>query len=248
MKFGIISIFPQLFDSIFSFGVTARAVEKKLIECHFINPRAYTEDNYKRVDDRPFGGGPGMVMLYEPLAKAISHAKELVGYDVPVVYVSPQGKTLSQSMANEFSLTSGMIILCGRYEGVDQRIIDEFVDYEVSIGDYVLSGGELAAAVIIDTVARMIPGVLNHKLSSQEDSFFDGLLDCPHYTRPRVLPSGEKVPDVLISGNHADIKRWRDMMKLGITRKKRPELIKRRCLSEYEKTLLNEYESSLKKK
>lgn len=248
MKLGVISIFPQIFDSVLSYGITARAVERNLLECHFFNPRDFTEDNYRTIDDRPFGGGPGMVMLYEPLAKAIVAAKKVLGEQTPVVYMSPQGKPLEHSIASEFAAISSLIILCGRYEGIDQRLIDGYVDYELSIGDYVLSGGELAAAVFIDATVRLIPGVLNHALSSKEDSFFDGLLDCPHYTRPRVLPSGTKVPDVLTGGNHADIKRWRDMMKLGLTFEKRPELIERRCLSEYEKTLLDEYKSNMNNK
>lgn len=241
MKFGIISIFPELFTSVLSYGVVSRAIDRKLIECHFFNPRDFTEDNYHTVDDRPFGGGPGMVMLYEPLAKAIHHAKASLGNELPVIYLSPQGETLVQSKVIELSKLPGAILLCGRYEGIDERLINELVDIEISIGDYVLSGGELAASVVIDSITRLLPGVLNHHLSAIEDSFFDGLLDCPHYTRPRVLSSGAEVPEVLVNGNHADIKRWRDMMKLGRTYQRRPELIERRCLSEYEKKLLETY-------
>lgn len=242
-KFGIISIFPQMFDSWLSFGVTSRAIKRKLIDCVFFNPRDYTEDNYKTIDDRPFGGGPGMVMLYEPLAKAIFHAKEQLGQNSKVIYLSPQGKTLNQEMVKSFSqIEENIILLCGRYEGIDERIIEEFVDGEISIGDYVLSGGEIAAFTLIDAIARLIPGALGDELSFQEDSFFDGLLDCPHYTRPQTILSGKTVPDVLVGGNHAEIKRWRDMMRLGRTNERRPDLIKRRCLSDDEKKLLKAYE------
>ncbi|MCF6767071.1 tRNA (guanosine(37)-N1)-methyltransferase TrmD [Thiotrichales bacterium 19S11-10] len=242
MKFGIISIFPEIIQAALSYGIISRALDKKLVTCDYFNPRDFAEDNYKTIDDRPFGGGPGMVMLYEPIIKAIQAAKEVVGQDAVVVYLSPQGELLEQARLNQFAGDQlSIIFLCGRYEGIDQRIIDEYVDYEISIGDYVLSGGELACAVMLDGMLRLLPKVLNKALSYQEDSFFDGLLDCPHYTRPRVLSSGSKVPDVLLNGNHAEIERWRDMMRLGKTYKVRPELIERRCLSEYERVLLNEY-------
>ncbi|MCP5326500.1 MAG: tRNA (guanosine(37)-N1)-methyltransferase TrmD [Oceanospirillaceae bacterium] len=240
MQFGVISIFPEMFQTLTEQGITGRAVKRGLVSVDLWNPRDFTFDNYQTVDDRPYGGGPGMVMKIEPLRDAILAAKAKIGADAKVVYLSPQGRQLTQQGAEELHGHGKIIFLAGRYEGVDERLIDEHVDEEWSIGDYVLSGGELAAMVIMDSIIRLVPGVLGHSLSAVEDSFTDGLLDCPHYTRPEVY--GDKpVPEVLLSGNHEKIRRWRLKQALGRTWQRRPDLLSQRVLSKEEQTLLQEY-------
>lgn len=244
MWVGVVSLFPEMFRAISECGVTARAVANGKLALAFWNPRDFTEDNYRRVDERPFGGGPGMVMQVEPLRRAINAAREAAaarGVVAPVIYLSPQGQRLSQADVQQLSAAhgqQGLILLCGRYEGVDERLIERDVDAEWSIGDYVLSGGELPAMVLVDALARLLPGVLNTEASAIEDSFTDGLLDCPHYTRPEVY-DGDTVPAVLLSGDHAAIKRWRLQQSLKRTRERRPDLLVGRTLSKLERQLLD---------
>jgi len=235
----VITLFPEIFDSALNKGVIGRAIKNDLIEIRGLNPRDFTKDRHKAVDDRPYGGGPGMVMLYEPVCAAINKAKEKQK-DSKVIFLSPQGKKLNQSAVIEFSKLEGMILVCGRYEGVDERIIESEIDEEWSIGDYVLSGGEFAALVLIDSVCRLLPGVLGDKNSAKEDSFVDGLLDYPHYTRPENI-NGYSVPDVLQSGNHEEIRRWRVKQALGKTWRVRPDLIESIELDDEQRTLLQEY-------
>ncbi len=241
MQFGIISLFPEMFQAITESGVTSRAVSKGLISINCWNPRDFTVDKYQTVDDRPYGGGPGMLMKVEPLKQAIAAAKAKLGSESKVIYLSPQGKQLTQSRAGKLAQEKqNLIFLAGRYEGVDERLIQTHVDEEWSIGDYVLSGGELAAMVMMDTIIRLVPGVLGHDLSAVEDSFVDGLLDCPHYTRPEDH-NGLKVPDVLLSGNHEKIKQWRLKQALGRTWQRRPDLLAKRELSDDEQALLQAF-------
>lgn len=229
MFFAVISILPEMFASITDFGIVGRAVKRRQTTIKLINPRDFTNDNYRRIDDRPFGGGPGMVMMAEPLEKAILYAKDLArqhGCDMtkcPVVYPSPQGKSLSESLVVELSALDGMIILCGRYEGVDERLLDRYVDLEISLGDYVLTGGELPAMVVIDSLVRRLPSVMNDDQSAKQDSFVDGLLDCPHYTKPLDF-HGQKVPSVLLSGHHANIAKWRFLSQVKRTQARRMDL------------------------
>lgn len=251
MKFGVVTVFPDMFEGITRFGVTSRAVKQGLISLQAWNPRDFTEDRHRTVDDRPYGGGPGMVMLIEPLRKAIQQAKgdlkAELGVDVPVVYMSPQGKRFDQAKAKALSELPALILLAGRYEGVDQRLIEQEVDEEISLGDFVVSGGELPAMMVIDAVSRCLPGVLGHDESAKEDSFFEGLLDHPQYTRP-VLDEDEsgqqslEVPAVLLSGNHENIRVWRLKQALGNTWLKRPDLLENRCLTDEEQELLAEFQ------
>lgn len=241
MQFGIISIFPEMFQALTDQGVCGRAVSKGLVSVECWNPRDFTIDKYQTVDDRPYGGGPGMVMKTEPLKLAIEAAKAKLGSDSKVIYLSPQGQTLTQAGAENLAKEGqNLIFLAGRYEGVDERLIQTMVDEEWSIGDYVLSGGELAAMVMMDSIIRLVPGVLGHDMSAVEDSFVDGLLDCPHYTRPEVY-EGMSVPDVLLSGDHAKIKNWRLKQALGRTWQRRPDLLAERQLSDVEQALLQEF-------
>jgi len=245
VQFDVITLFPSMFEAISKFGVTSRALEKKIYQLQLWNPRDFTTDSYKTVDDRPYGGGPGMVMLAEPLEKAIDAAKTRqrgAGVEnIKVIHLSPQGKPLTHEAVMELASRQGVILLASRYEGVDERLLQRVVDEEYSIGDYVLSGGELPAMVLIDAVVRQLPGTLGDADSAVEDSFVDGLLDCPHYTRPEVY-EGVKVPDVLMSGHHKEIKRWRLKQSLGRTRDKRPDLLAARSLTKEESRLLAEYE------
>jgi len=220
-------LFPEMFDILFDYGVVGRAKQKGLISAQYWNPRSYTKDTHHTVDDRPYGGGPGMVMLAEPLFQAISDAKQALGPDTKVCYLSPQGPRLSQIKAQEISERKSLILLAGRYEGVDERLLEEVVDEELSIGDYVLSGGELPAMVLIDAVSRLIPGVLHDEQSAAQDSFVNGLLDHPHYTRPEIW-HGKAVPQELLSGNHAEIKKWRLKQALIRTELRRPDLLKKK--------------------
>ena len=243
MKFDVISLFPDMFDAITKHGITSRALEKKIYSLHVINPRDFTADNHKTVDDRPYGGGPGMVMLAEPLAQAIQVAKAS-NVAAKVIHLSPRGTPLTHEKVMQLSQQQGLILLASRYEGVDERLLDTLVDEEISIGDYVLSGGELPAMALIDAVVRQLPGVLGDADSAIEDSFVNGLLDCPHYTRPEALylQSGEEqsVPEVLLSGNHAKIREWRLKQSLLLTRAKRPDLLAARPLTKEEARLLQE--------
>ncbi|UXY17295.1 tRNA (guanosine(37)-N1)-methyltransferase TrmD [Chitiniphilus purpureus] len=245
MLFDAVSIFPEMFDAITRHGVTQRAVELGIFDFQAWNPRDFTQDNYRRVDDRPYGGGPGMVMLPEPLELAINAARarqQAAGVAPRVVYLSPQGAQLSHVRVGQLATCEGLVLLCGRYEGVDERVLASLVDEEVSIGDYVLSGGELPAMVLIDAIVRQLPGVLNTAASAQEDSFVDGLLDCPHYTRPEVY-RGMAVPEVLLSGNHANIRRWRLKQALGRTWLRRPDLLAARRQTKEEDRLLAEFQA-----
>lgn len=244
-QFDVITLFPQMFEAVRQSGITSRALEKKIYDLSLWSPRDFTTDNYKTVDDRPYGGGPGMVMLAEPLEKAINAAKKRQrGAGVSrarVIHLSPQGKPLTHEKIMQLVAAQGLILLASRYEGVDERLLLSQVDEEISIGDYVLSGGELPAMVLIDAIVRQLPGALGDADSAVEDSFVDGLLDCPHYTRPENY-KGVKVPEVLMSGNHAKIKQWRLKMSLQRTRTKRPDLLAVRPLSKEESRLLRELE------
>jgi tRNA (guanine37-N1)-methyltransferase len=238
MRFDVISLFPEMFDAITKHGITSRAFDKKIYVLNVINPRDFTQDNHKTVDDRPYGGGPGMVMLAEPLSQAINAAKAQ-NVDAKVIHLSPRGKPLTHEKVMQLSQQQGLILLASRYEGVDERLLDALVDEELSIGDYVLSGGELPAMALIDAVVRQLPGSLGDADSALEDSFVNGLLDCPHYTRPEIY--GEQaVPEVLLSGNHAKIREWRLKQSLLLTRAKRPDLLAARSLTKEEARLLQE--------
>lgn len=237
---GMISLFPEMFDAITQYGVTGRAVKHGLIEFQRFNPRDYTHDRHRTVDDRPYGGGPGMLMMVQPLRDAIAAAKAAAGGEARVIYLSPQGQTFNQAAAARLAKSEKLIFLAGRYEGIDERIIRSEVDEEWSVGDYVLSGGELPAMVMVDAISRMIPGVLGDQASAEQDSFSNGLLDCPHYTRPEVL-DGEAVPEVLLSGNHKAIARWREKQSLGRTYQRRPELLKLLALTDEQQQLLAEF-------
>lgn len=230
MRFDVITLFPEIFAPFLTSGVTRRAYESGLVEVKLWNPRDFADGNYKRVDDRPFGGGPGMVMLAEPLALCLAAIRaERASDNDPVVLFSPIGKTLTHGSVEEWSASQGAVLICGRYEGIDQRFVDKHVTHQISLGDFVLSGGELAAMALLDALARLQPGVLNDAGSHQMDSFnpaLDGLLDCPHYTRPEDW-QGQTVPDVLMSGHHARIEGWRREQRLQLTRLQRPELIEK---------------------
>jgi tRNA (guanine37-N1)-methyltransferase len=243
-QFDVITLFPQMFDAVTQCGVTGRARERGLYRLELWNPRDFTANSYRTVDDRPYGGGPGMVMMAEPLAKTIAAARgrqESAAVGEPrVVYLSPQGRLLDHGLVMELAGRSGLVLLAGRYEGVDERLIRRAVDLEVSIGDYVLSGGELAAMVVMDCIVRQLPGALGDADSASQDSFVNGLLDCPHYTRPEVY-EGEAVPAELLTGNHAGIARWRLKQALGRTWSRRPDLLEKRALTKDERELLEEY-------
>ncbi len=241
-KFDVVTLFPEMFDAISKHGITSRALQQNIYKLQFWNPRDFTTDNHKTVDDRPYGGGPGMVMLADPLDLAINAAKQVQAADKIdswVIHLSPAGKALTHQKVMELSQRSGLILLASRYEGVDQRLLDAEVDEEISIGDYVLTGGELPAMALIDAIVRQLPGSLGDSDSAIEDSFVDGLLDCPHYTRPEEY-KGVKVPEILLSGNHAKIKQWRLKMSLHRTRDQRPDLLAVRPLTKEEARLLQE--------
>lgn len=240
MRLGVVTLFPEMFRAVTDFGVTGRAVNKGLLELQTWNPRDFTHDKHKTVDDRPYGGGPGMLMMVQPLRDAIHAAKAATGDSAKVIYLSPQGRKLTQQGVEELAKSDSLVLVCGRYEGIDERIIQTEVDEEWSIGDYVLSGGELPAMTLIDSVSRLVPGVLGKKASAEQDSFSDGLLDCPHYTRPETL-DGLDVPAVLLSGNHEHIRRWRLQQSLGRTLLRRPDLLENLALTDEQTKLLSEF-------
>jgi tRNA (guanine37-N1)-methyltransferase len=246
MRIDVITLFPEFVQGCAAIGVVGRAQERGLLEVKTWNPRDHTVDNYRRIDERPFGGGPGMVMLIEPLRDAIAAARAAAAGPVKVVYLSPQGARLTQDKVSELAQRERLILLCGRYEGIDERLIEHAVDEELSIGDYVLSGGELAAAVVIDAIGRLQEGALNDAQSAHQDSFSDGLLDCPHYTRPEHHIWGE-VPAVLTSGDHAAIARWRRQQALGRTWQRRPDLLAQVELDQKDKKLLVEFQEDINK-
>ncbi|EGT3627327.1 tRNA (guanosine(37)-N1)-methyltransferase TrmD [Shewanella sp. NKUCC05_KAH] len=246
MWLGVITLFPEMFRAVTDFGVTGRAVKNGLLELHMWNPRDFTHDRHNTVDDRPYGGGPGMLMMVQPLRDAIHAAKAAAGEGAKVIYLSPQGRKLDQQGVTELAQSSRLILVCGRYEGIDERIIQTEVDEEWSIGDYVLSGGELPAMTLIDSVSRLVPGVLGKQASAEQDSFSDGLLDCPHYTRPESL-DGLDVPAVLLSGNHEQIRLWRLQQSLGRTLLRRPELLQNLALTDEQTTLLAQFVEAMNK-
>ncbi|SDI99371.1 tRNA (Guanine37-N(1)-) methyltransferase [Ferrimonas sediminum] len=237
---GVVTLFPEMFRAVTEFGVTGRAVKNGLLGVQTWNPRDFTHDKHRTVDDRPYGGGPGMLMMVQPLRDAIRAAKAEAGDEAKVIYLSPQGRPLTQSGVEELASNKRLVLVCGRYEGVDERIIQSEVDEEWSVGDYVLSGGELPAMNLIDAVSRLVPGVLGKQASAEQDSFSEGLLDCPHYTRPEVL-DGQQVPQVLLSGNHESIRRWRLQQSLGRTWQRRPELLDNLALTDEQAQLLAEF-------
>ncbi|HYA38688.1 MAG TPA: tRNA (guanosine(37)-N1)-methyltransferase TrmD [Candidatus Methylomirabilis sp.] len=241
MRIDVVSLFPPMFEAVSGYGITGRAVKNGLLTLRVWNPRDFTEDKYRTVDDRPYGGGPGMVMMAEPLAKAIAAARREQPAGTKVIYLSPQGRSLDHAGVLELSRRDGLILLAGRYEGIDERLLETEVDEEWSIGDYVLSGGELAAMAVIDAVTRQLPGALGDEDSAQQDSFVAGLLDCGHYTRPETY-AGRRVPDVLLSGDHEKIRRWRLKQALGRTWLRRPDLLKRARLDKEQKQLLEEFQ------
>ena len=240
MRIGVVSLFPQMFDAITEYGVTGRAVKDDLLMLNYWNPRDFTQDKHKTVDDRPYGGGPGMVMKIEPLQQAIQAAKQQLGQQTKVIALSPQGRRLDQQGLQELATREAMILVAGRYEGIDERLIEQEVDEEWSIGDYVLSGGELAAMVMVDGVARLLPGVLGDEESAQQDSFMAGLLDHPHYTRPENL-ADQTVPSVLLGGDHKAIRQWRLKQSIGRTWLRRPDLLAVMTLDDEQTVLLEQF-------
>lgn len=241
---GAISLFPEMFDAITKQGVISRAIKDELISFNCWDPRDYTTDKHRTVDDRPYGGGPGMLMMVEPLKQAIVAAKAAAGEGAKVIYLSPQGRKLDQQGAKELAQSEKLILVAGRYEGIDERIIESYIDEEWSVGDFILTGGELPAMTLIDAVARLVPGVLGHHQSAEQDSFSDGLLDCPHYTRPQTL-DGKHVPAVLLSGDHQKIAQWRLKQSLGRTWLRRPDLLHNLALTEEQARLLAEFQQEL---
>ncbi len=240
LRFDVITLFPEMFAALTASGITRRALERGLWQIECWNPRQWTQDVHRTVDDRPYGGGPGMVMMASPLEQAINAAKAAAGVEAKVICLSPQGRRIDQRRVEELAAGKGAILLCGRYEGIDERLMERCVDEELSLGDFVLSGGELAAMALMDACIRQLPGALNDEASAVEDSFAAGLLDCPHYTRPEVY-EGSVVPDVLLSGNHEKIRRWRLKQALGRTWQRRPDLLETRVLSSEEADLLAEF-------
>jgi len=240
MQLQVVTLFPEMIDAIARFGVVGRAVERGLVALGCRNPRDFTADVHRTVDDRPYGGGPGMVMKYEPLAAALTSAKEVLPAGSPVICLTPQGRVFDQASARRLAELPGAVLLAGRYEGIDERLIESQVDEELSLGDFVLSGGEVAAMAVIDAVARLLPGVLGDEASAEQDSFMDGLLDYPHYTRPEAI-GGLRVPEVLLSGDHARIARWRRKQALGRTFARRPDLLEQLDLNDSQRELLAEY-------
>jgi len=239
MRFDILTLFPEMVTSVLAESITGRAQEKGLIKVNAVNIRDFTKDKHKKVDDYPYGGGRGMVMAIQPIYDAYLSIVQGLDYKPKVIYMSPQGKVLNQKLVEEYSKYNHLILLCGHYEGIDERVIEEIVDDEVSIGDYVLTGGELPAMVFVDAVSRLVPGVLSSEASYAEESHYNGLLEYPQYTRPYEF-NGRKVPDVLMSGHHANIARWRRQQSLKRTYIKRPDLLEKYTLSPQDEKLLKE--------
>jgi tRNA (guanine37-N1)-methyltransferase len=242
LTFSVISLFPEMFTAVTEQGVVGRAVKNSKVAVDLINPRDFTKDRHRTVDDRPYGGGPGMLMKVEPLQKAIESAKQK--QSGMVIYLSPQGKKIDHEIVSQLSQNKHIILLAGRYEGIDERLLEDQVDLELSLGDFILSGGELAAMAVIDSVTRLVPDVLGHSESAVEDSFVDGLLDHPHYTRPELY-NNASVPKILLSGNHQAIKIWRLKQRLGRTWLKRPDLLENKVLSEQEVQLLKDFKAEI---
>ena len=240
MQFSVITLFPEMLDAVAKYGVVGRAIDNNIVSLRCVNPREFTMDAHRTVDDRPYGGGPGMVMKFEPLSAAIDKARETMPAGTRVICMSPQGVRFDQAAAQRLTALPGMILLAGRYEGIDERLIEAQVDEELSLGDYVLSGGEIAAMAVIDATVRLLPGVLGDDQSALQDSFSDGLLDFPHYTRPEMV-DGRPVPEVLLSGDHAKIRRWRLKQAIGRSYTRRPELVETLELDVEQKQLLAEY-------
>ena len=245
MRFDVVSIFPDMVLDAAGYGVTGKAIEKGLVGLSVWNPRDYTQDKHRTVDDRPYGGGPGMVMKYQPLLDAVAAAKrQSSSASRRVVYMSPQGKLISQRMLQEASEIEQLVLIAGRYEGIDERFIAHACDEEWSLGDYVISGGELAALIVIDAITRLIPGVLGDEDSAKQDSHYNGLLDCPHYTRPERSELGS-VPEVLLGGHHAEIERWRMKQAVGRTWLRRPDLLEKVHLTAEQDALLSEFKTEV---
>ncbi|MDD1644103.1 MAG: tRNA (guanosine(37)-N1)-methyltransferase TrmD [Methylococcaceae bacterium] len=244
MRFDVVTLFPEMITAAASYGVTGRAIERRIVSLSVWNPRDYTHDKHKTVDDRPYGGGPGMVMKYQPLHDAVKSAKGAGSETAKVVYLSPQGKQITQALLSEACDFSQLILVAGRYEGVDERFVEMDCDDEWSIGDYVISGGELAVLIVIDAVTRLLPGVLGDEESALQDSHMNDLLDYPNFTRPEQL-EGHSVPKVLLSGNHADIEQWRMKQALGRTWQRRPDLLKKKNLSAVQENLLQQFKSEV---
>lgn len=240
MQIRVVSIFPEMVETVAGYGVVGRASEQGLLSIGCFNPRDFTDDVHRTVDDRPYGGGPGMVMKFAPAAAAIREARQAMPDKSAVICLSPQGAVFDQAAAERLSRLPGLILLAGRYEGIDERLIEAEVDEEISLGDFVLSGGEIAAMAVIDAVARLIPGVLGDEDSASQDSFAKGLLDCPHYTRPDDV-EGRQVPPVLLSGDHAEIARWRHKQALGRSYMRRPDLVRKLNLDREQRALLDEF-------
>ena len=240
MDIGVVSLFPELTETMVSYGVLGRAIKREQVSLNCVNPRDFTADTHRTVDDRPYGGGPGMVLKVEPVRAAIEKARALLPVGSPVIFLGPQGRKFDQKVAIELSRLPGMLLVAGRYEGFDERLLESVGGDEISLGDYVLSGGEVAAVAIIDSVVRLLPGVLGDDASAEQDSFMEGLLDHPHYTRPEEY-EGMTVPQVLLNGNHAEIRRWRLKQSLGRTWQRRPDLLEQKELSEEENSLLQEF-------
>jgi tRNA (guanine37-N1)-methyltransferase len=240
MRLGVVTLFPRMFDALRDYGVTGRALKRGIVQLTLWNPRDFAPDRHRTVDDRPYGGGPGMVMGVQPLRDAIGAARAALGEECRVLYLSPQGKRLDQAGLQALATQEALLFIAGRYEGVDERLLEMEMDEEWSIGDYILSGGELAAMVMIDGLVRLLPGTLGATKSAEQDSFVNGLLDYPHYTRPEWI-NGHSVPSVLLTGNHEAIRRWRRKQALGRTWLKRPDLLKGRVLDEEQQDLLDEF-------
>ena len=240
MQVSVVSLFPEMIATLAEYGVVGRAAERGLLSLSTVNPRDYAADVHRTVDDRPYGGGPGMVLAYAPMAAAIEAAKRTLPENSPVVCLSPRGSVFDQTVARRYAALDGLVLVAGRYEGIDERLIESLVDEELSLGDFVLSGGEIAAMAIVDATTRLLPGVLGDDESAQQDSFMNGLLDCPHYTRPETV-AGLTVPAVLLSGDHAAIARWREKMAIGQTYERRPELLDERNMTERQRELLAEF-------
>lgn len=240
MRMQIVSLFPEMVNTVAEYGVVGRAVGRGVLTLGYVNPRDFATDAHRTVDDRPYGGGPGMVMKYEPAAAAVAEARKAVPAGSPVLCLSPQGRVFDQAAARRYAELPGLVLLSGRYEGFDERIVENLVDEELSLGDFVLSGGEIAAMAVIDAVARLLPGVLGDEDSAERDSFTEGLLDYPQYTRP-VSVAGRRVPEVLLSGDHARIARWRYQQALGRSFLRRPDLVRKLKLNEEQQRLLTEF-------